>query len=371
MKRIFAAILSVVLFGSTAFAETNGLPPSVSAASAILVDAESGRVLYEKDVNTRRLIASTTKLMTALVAVESLDDLSGEVTIEPEDTQAEGSSLYLKVGEKLTTETLLYGLLLNSGNDAALALARYCAGDVETFVGWMNQKALSLGMTNTHFENPNGLNNDAHYSTASDMAILGIACMENRTVAKIVATRSITLGTRTFVNHNKLLSQYKGCVGMKTGYTQAAGRTLVSAARQGEQLLICVTLNDPDDWKDHAALFDYGFETFPRQILSRRDKPFRILPVSGSLVPMVGVSTSADVYYPLSGEDRVRAEVQLPASVAAPVEKRETAGMLSFFLGGKKIGETPLVYAATVHRDKIDRISPLDRLLSLLSRGTV
>lgn len=201
-------------------------PPSVSAASAILVDAESGRVLYEKDAHTRRLIASTTKLMTALVAAESCIDLGENVTVEYADTRTEGSSLYLQVGEQITVEALLYGLLLHSGNDAALALARYCGGDVETFVEQMNQKARELGMADSHFENPNGLNADGHYSTAADMARLGIACMENETVAKIVATRSIALGNRTFVNHNKLLSQYEGCVGMKTGYTQLAGRTL-------------------------------------------------------------------------------------------------------------------------------------------------
>ena len=166
MKRVCAAGLAACLLLFPHAAAVSG-PPSVSAASAILVDAESGRVLYEKDAHTRRLIASTTKLMTALVAAESCIDLGENVTVEYADTRTEGSSLYLQVGEQITVEALLYGLLLHSGNDAALALARYCGGDVETFVEQMNQKARELGMADSHFENPNGLNADGHYSTAA------------------------------------------------------------------------------------------------------------------------------------------------------------------------------------------------------------
>ena len=263
MKRLSAFLLSAVLLSAPCTGTAAGGPPAVSAASAILVDAGSGRVLYQKDAHSQRLIASTTKLLTALVAAESVTNLQKTVTVQREDTLTEGSSMYLKVGEEVTLEALFYGLLLQSGNDAALALARVCAGDVETFVARMNEKARELGMADSHFANPNGLDAEGHYSTAADMAKLAIACMDNELVAKVAATRSITLGTRTFVNHNKLLAQYDGCVGMKTGYTQAAGRTLVSAARRDGQLLVCVTLNDPDDWRDHAALFDYGFQTYP------------------------------------------------------------------------------------------------------------
>ena len=283
--------------------------------------------------------------------------------MEYADTRTEGSSLYLQVGEQITVEALLYGLLLHSGNDAALALARYCGGDVETFVEQMNQKARELGMADSHFENPNGLNADGHYSTAADMARLGIACMENETVAKIVATRSITLGNRTFVNHNKLLSQYEGCVGMKTGYTQLAGRTLVSAARRDGQLLVCVTLSDPDDWRDHAALFDYGFSTYPRQVLATRNRDFRMLPVAGSLVRFVGVKTASDVYFPLTEGEKVRAEIELPEQVQAPIEAEVPAGRLVFYVGEEPVGETPLVYASSVRRDAADKRPPIRELL--------
>ena len=167
-----------------------------SAKSAILVDLGSGRVLYEYNADEERLIASITKLMTALVAVESVQDISETVEIKAEWTGAEGSSLYLEAGQRWTLETLLYGLLLHSGNDAAIAIAGYCAGDVETFVEWMNQRAEDLGMERTSFQNPNGLNHEAHYSTARDMARLAAACMENEVVAKIVATKSISLEGR-------------------------------------------------------------------------------------------------------------------------------------------------------------------------------
>ena len=169
----------------------------------------------------------------------------------------------------MQVETLLYGLLLHSGNDAAVALAGYCAGDVATFVEWMNQRAADLGMTRTHFSDPNGLGDAGHYASALDMAKLGRACLHNENIARIVATKSITLEGRALTNHNKLLWQCDGCTGMKTGYTRQAGRTLVSSARRAGQNLICVTLNDRDDWADHKALFDYGFSTYPRRVLAQ------------------------------------------------------------------------------------------------------
>lgn len=354
MKRLFSFLLSAVLLSSTCCADFPANQPTVSAASAILVDAESGRILYEKDAYSCRLIASTTKLMTALVAVESATDLSQIVTIEREDTLTEGSSMYLKAGEKVSLEGLLYGLLLHSGNDAALAIARFCAGDIDTFVDQMNQKAQELDMVDSHFANPNGLNADGHYSTAADMAKLGIACMNNVTVAKIVGTKSTAIGTRNFVNHNKLLTLYQDCVGMKTGYTQLAGRTLVSAARRGGQLLVCVTLDDPDDWKDHAALFDYGFSAYPRQVLALGNRMIGEVPVDGSLVRFVPVRTVSDVFYPLREEEQIQVQVELPERVEAPVSENVVAGRLVFSLDGQKIGETPLVFTSAVGKNLSD-----------------
>ena len=302
MPKLLAALglLCVLLPGSVLCAHA-AEAPAVSAASAVLLDAESGRVLYAKDENTPRAIASTTKLMTALVAAEYLDgDLSGRVEIKPQWTGIEGTSLYLEAGEESDIKTLFYGLLLHSGNDAAVALAGICGGDVETFVGWMNQRAQDLGMTNTHFSDPNGLGDADHYASALDMAKLGAACLKNPTVAQILATKTITLEGRQLTNHNKLLWQYEGCTGMKTGYTRQAGRTLVSSAQRDGQTLICVTLNDRDDWNDHKSLLDYGFANYPRRVLAQEGEALAQVPLTGSLLHLVSVSARETVAYPLA-----------------------------------------------------------------------
>lgn len=237
---------------------------STSASSAILMDVDSGRVLYEQNADAKMLIASTTKILTALVAIRE-GDLNDVVTVSREAAYTEGSSMYLKVGEKLTLETLLYGLLLCSGNDAALALTE-CAGGLTPFVAMMNEKAAALGMAHTSFANPNGLDADGHYSTARDMAVLAAAAVENPTFRRICSSRSVTIGQRTMENHNRLLRQVEGCVGLKTGYTRAAGRTLVSCTERDGCRLVAVTLQDGNDWADHAALYDYGFRlTAPRR----------------------------------------------------------------------------------------------------------
>ena len=234
----------------------------VSATAAVLMDADMGQVLYEKNGDRQMLIASTTKIMTALVVLEHAapDDV---ITVTP-DHMAEGSSMYLRAGETVRVEELLYGLLLCSGNDAALALTE-CAGGLVPFVALMNEKAAALGMAHTSFANPNGLDADGHYSTARDMAVLAAAAVENPTFRRICSSRSVTIGQRTMENHNRLLRQMEGCVGLKTGYTQAAGRTLVSCTERDGCRLVAVTLQDGNDWADHAALYDYGFRlTAPR-----------------------------------------------------------------------------------------------------------
>lgn len=320
-----------------------GAEPTLSASSAILMDKESGRVLYEKNAREQRSIASITKLMTALVAVELHPDLSSTVTIQPEWTGAEGSSMYLKPEEEVTLEALLYGLMLASGNDAALAIAGYCGGDVESFVAEMNKKAAQLGMNDTHFANPNGLDDPDHYSTAYDMAILARAILEREELRAIVSTRSIYIAGRSLTNHNKLLWRYEGCTGLKTGYTDEAGRTLVSSSLREGQELIAVTLNAPNDWADHAALFDYGFATYPRTLVAAAGE-WTHIPVTGSLCPFTRVSTVSDFYYPLAQGETVQRTVDLPERVEAPVEAGFPAGSLTLTLNGDEIGRLPLLY---------------------------
>ena len=206
--------------------------------------------MYQDEGNTQRAN------LEMLVALEQ--GTPSQVITVTAAHMAEGSSMYLRPGERLTLEELLYGLLLCSGNDAALALTE-CAGGVAPFVERMNEKAAALGMRNSHFANPNGLDDEAHYSTAYDMALLGCAAVNEPTLRRMVSTRTAVIGGRTLTNHNKLLSRLDGCVGLKTGYTKAAGRTLVSCAEQAGHRLVAVTLRDGDDWNDHEALYRWGF----------------------------------------------------------------------------------------------------------------
>lgn len=341
---------------------------STSAASAILIDGESGRVLYEQNAHEPRYIASITKLMTALVAMESGHSLDEVVRVQKQYTGAEGSSMYLREGEELTLEALMYGLLLASGNDAALAVAGYCGGSVEEFVSRMNRKASLLGMENTTFLNPSGLTEEGHMSTAADMAKLAAACMKNETIARMVATRTITIAGRTFTNHNKLLWRYEGCIGMKTGYTQRSGRTLISCAQRDGQRLIAVTLNDGNDWADHAAMLDYGFAAYTRTRLTAAREPVARIPVKGSLLSFVQVEPADDVYYPLAQGERVRREVSLALWTHAPVSRGQTAGTITYYLDDQVVAVCPLVYGESAGLHVAGGRSPVQRMLQLFGR---
>lgn len=248
--------------------------PSVSAHRAILMDGETGRILYEKDAHSRSRIASITKIMTAVLAVES-GRMDEEVTVSENASGTEGSSLYLKAGEKIKLEDLVYGLMLRSGNDSAVAIAEFVGGSLEGFVHLMNQKAAEIGMKDSHFSNPHGLDDhEDHYSTAYDMALLTKYAMENDLYKKIAGTKVHTAPNpeekwdRKWKNKNRLVTElYKYSTGGKTGYTKLAKRTLVSTASKDGENLIAVTLNAPDDWNDHIGMFEYGFEQFDYKIV--------------------------------------------------------------------------------------------------------
>ncbi len=248
--------------------------PSISSQRAILMDQETGRVLYEKDAHSKSRIASITKIMTAIIAIES-GKMDEKVTVSPNAAGTEGSSLFLKQGEKIKLEDLVYGLMLRSGNDAAVAIAESVGGSLEGFVYLMNQKAREIGMEDTYFSNPHGLDDhDEHYSTAYDMAILTRYAMKNKEYQKISGTKIHTAPNpdekwdRKWKNKNRLLTElYDNSTGGKTGYTKLAKRTLVSTASKEGENLIAVTLNGPDDWNDHIAMFEYGFNQFDYKIV--------------------------------------------------------------------------------------------------------
>ena len=327
----------------TGFAQAANFEGAVSARSAILLDAQSGRVLFEKNADERRLLASTTKIMTGLLVCQT-QDLTREISVPAEAAGIEGSSLYLKAGQRVTIETLLYGLLLRSGNDAAVALAIAASGSVEAFCARMNERAQELGMQNTHFENPNGLDADGQFSTARDLAKLATTAMENETFRTVVSSRSYCAEGWSFTNHNKLLWRVEGCDGVKTGYTKKAGRILVGSAVRDGRRLICVTMNDPDDWRDQSALFDYGFSAFRLQSVVRSGEAVGSAAVVGSETKRVRLLVGGDLSYPLAEGEKIETRLHAPDFVYAPVLPGQ-AGWLEVLVNGKRVGEVPVYYA--------------------------
>lgn len=273
-KKIICVLLSLALtcvfFQFSSFAEGT---PQVSARRAVLMEVQSGAVLFEKNANERAGMASTTKIMTALTVL-SLKSVQSTVTIPREAVGIEGSSIYLCEGEQLSVLDLLYALMLSSANDAATALALYCAGSTDRFADEMNDYAERLGLCDTQFKNPHGLDQEGHYTTAYELALIAREALGSDLLSEIFSTykKSIPFEDdpdgRLLVNHNKLLKSYDGAIGVKTGFTKATGRCLVSAAERNGMVLICVTLDAPDDWRDHTALLDYGFENFERRVIA-------------------------------------------------------------------------------------------------------
>ena len=334
---------------------------AVSARRAYVLDTVSGRVLYEKNSQERSLIASTTKIMTALIVCEQCNVLD-RMRIPKEAVGIEGSSMYLQEGEVLTLQELLYGLMLSSGNDAAVALAIYCGGTVEGFAELMNDKARNLGLRNTHFENPNGLDSPGHYSTARDLAVLAAYAMENPIFRKTVSAKSLMMGQRYLTNHNKLLWRIEGADGVKTGYTKAAGRILVSSALRNDRRLVAVTIDDPNDWDDHAALLEEGFSRYAvREILKKGDV-IDTLEVVGGEVGTVSVLAAEDFSYALAQEEEPFVMLPGPGFVYAPAVEGADAGYAYVVLEGKAIGKVPVVFGQTVEQKPEETVSHRRRL---------
>lgn len=320
--------------------------PDNSARSAVLVDAATGRVLYEKNADARSLIASTTKIMTALLICEQCD-LQDAVTVPQEAVGVEGSSLALTAGEQITVEDLLYGMMLRSGNDAAAALAIWAAGSIPAFAERMNRRAAELGLCGTHFENPHGLDGEAHYSTARDLARLACAALKNADFRRIVGTKTVTVGGYALTNHNKLLWRYPGATGVKTGYTKKAGRVLVSSAQRDGWEVVCVTIGDPDDWRDHAALLDFAFETYTPCTLLREGERVARVPVFGGAQEFAWLCAAQPVTLPLAAGERAEVRVFAPHHAFAPVLPG-FAGHADVLVNGAPLCTVPLYYTPPV-----------------------
>ncbi len=331
---------------------------ALSAHSAVLIDAQMGRVLYEHNAYEIGAPASTTKIMTALVALEK-GNLDKVVKISKKAAAVEGSSIWLAAGEKMSLENLLYGLMLSSGNDAATAIAESVSGSEKKFVDLMNKKAKELGLKNTHFDNPHGLSSDEHYTTAYELALITREALKNPVFAKIVSTKKQSIPwegntySRSLTNHNKLLTLYEGADGVKTGYTKASGRTLVSSATRNGVTLIAVTLNAPDDWNDHKFLLDYGFERCESKIIAPANETVRSITVQKGVKKTVNAVTSKQLTAVVANGDNSKIKVKyegLQKKVKAPVLKGDVLGKAVMYYDGKKIDSTDIIAFESVNK---------------------
>ncbi len=358
MKRWIAGMVAALLATVLLFpCQVN----AISAKKAVLMDGQTGRILFEKNADSRGLIASTTKIMTALIICEQCNVLD-RMRIPKEAVGIEGSSLYLQEGEVLTIQELLYGLMLHSGNDAAVALAIYCGGTVEGFAELMNDKAHRLGMTNTHFVNPNGLDSPGHYSTAADMAKLAAYAMENPIFAQTVSTKSIKIGRRSLHNHNKLLWRVEGADGVKTGFTKAAGRILVSSASRQGRRLIMVTMNDPNDWVDHQTLLESGFSDYSVQKIVNKGDCLGYVEIAGGQSGQCPLIADKDFSYPLLPSEKIEIVIRGPGFVYAPVAQGQDAGFVYCCLGDQPIAKIPVVYGETIEMEREEKQSFWEKL---------
>ena len=348
MKKGFAVLLTVwTLFflpicGNPGSASPAILRPSVYAEGYVLLEKEDHLKIAGENEHLSLSPASTTKIMTCLVVLEETDS-EEEVVVSENASLTEGSSAYLRKGEHLTVKELLYCLMLSSANDAATALAEHVAGSVEAFAEKMNAKARSLGMKNTHFSNPHGLDDPEHRTTAYDLAILACAALDNPDFAKIVATKHTTIGKdesrRTLTNHNRLLFSLNGCIGVKTGYTIHSGRCLVSACRRNGTTLVCVTLNCRNDWESHANLYAYGFDTVRRFTF---EGVTLYIPLAGAEQRKIEVY-SQNLSLLGSSDSRITSKIYAPDYLYPPLDEGSVVGQIEIFLDGKLYRTLPLL----------------------------
>ncbi len=364
MKRIVIFAIAAVLT-TAAFALNEPVSKDILAASYIVTDASDGSVYAERDADRPVNVASLTKIMTALVVLERCSP-DEKVVIKPEYTGVEGSSAYLAPGEEYTVEQLLYAMLLASGNDAATALACHAAGSTDEFAALMNEKAAALGCASTHFENPHGLDGKDHRSTARDMAAITAAAMDNGVFSRIVSTRSVSFNGKSYVNHNRLLWQTEGVVGVKTGYTKSAGRTLVSCAERDGLRLICVTLNDPDDWSDHEKLYERVFASVRRVTACRAGETAAEVPVISGCADAVHAAAEETVTAAVTGEYEIY--TALPRFLYAPVKAGQPLGYIQIRgADGDVLAASKLVAAEDVEQDEEQKLTIIEKMRRMLS----
>ena len=367
---IFIVVLCALVFTMITIYASSAEPKrtaGVSAKSAVLYQPDTDSFLFKKNENLRLPMASTTKIMTALLALEnsSQTDL---VTIPEEAEGVEGSSAYLRAGDILTMEELTYALLLRSANDAAVAIACHIAGDVDSFADMMNERAASLGLKDTSFKNPHGLDHGEHYTSAHDLALIAAEALKNEDFKKISSTYKKSFftddTTRLYVNHNKLLKSYEGSIGMKTGYTKKSGRCLVGAAERNGLTFITVTLDAPNDWQDHKELFDLGFATLEKIELANVGDYEYTLPVEGGKTNSVNISNIDSAEIITEKKEHITEEnIKLSENLSAPIYKGDILGEVVFTLDGDVCARVKLIAENNVEIEKKSLIEMIkDRL---------
>ncbi len=367
---ITALLLAAVIFSFLtiyAFGEHKSSGFSVSAKSAVLYQPETDTFIYSKNADARLPMASTTKIMTALVALEN-SEMDEIVEIDDSAIGVEGSSAYLRQGDVLTMEELLYALLLQSANDAAVAIACHIGGDVDGFADMMNEKAVKLSLTDTHFVNPHGLDGKEHYTTARELALITAEAMKSEEFRKIVATYKKTFATedrsRTYVNHNKLLKLYDGCIGVKTGFTKKSGRCLVGAAERDGLTFITVTLDAPSDWSDHSVMMNYGYERLEKLCLATEfDHVYRVPVIDGEQEQLTVANTVGADIITERGDRSVEEHIRLVRYAIAPVRRGDILGEIIYTVDGETVARVPLVATETVN--KAEKQGLFDKILSI------
>ncbi len=353
---VAALVLISLLFSLFTIYVYSENSPSISARAAALYEPETKSFIYTKNSNERLGMASTTKIMTALVALENIA-LDKPVQVDERAVGIDGSSIYLERDEIMSAEDLIYALMLNSANDAAEALAYEICGSVESFCAMMNERAYELGLENTNFANPHGLDARDHYTTAHDLAIITAEALKNPKFKEISSTKKkeveSNLKTRLLVNHNKLLKMYDGCIGVKTGYTQMTGRSLVGAAERDDLRLISVTIDAPDDWSDHKKLLDFGFNNVHAISLIGEDEFSYSLPVLNGSVDGITVKNRDPLKHIFINENpEITKEIRLPHFMVAPIKRGDVVGSIVFKVEDKIIASTDIIASESVEEIK-------------------
>ena len=333
---------------------------ALSAQSTVVIDANSGRILYSHNAQNKMGMASTTKIMTAITALENAD-INSVATVSPNAYGVEGSSMYLVLGEQLSLENLLWGLMLVSGNDAATAVAEHVSGSVEKFAVLMNTTAQKIGAVNSNFTNPHGLSDENHYTTAHDLAKITAYALKNPKFREIVSTRTKSIPwknhdyNRHLVNHNKFLTMYDGCIGVKTGFTKATGRCLVTAVEKDGMCLVCVTLNAPDDWNDHKTLYDSAFAEYIPHTIKNAASHISSAKIKNGTADTVALTVDRDIIIPVKTgeEDKITTKVIPFEDLQAPVKKGDILGTFVIEIGGQPTGEFPVIAAESVELKNI------------------